>query len=154
MKISIISVGKIKEKYLRNAIEDYSSTLKKKTELFLIEVLDEKAPENLSEKLKQQVKDSEGESILRYIKEDMFVITLEILGQELNQEQLSKKMKQAINLNKNHICFVIGGSLGLSQLVSKRSDFKLSFSKMTFPHQIMKVILLNQLSLLDIYTNS
>jgi len=153
MKISIISVGKIKEKYLKDAIVEYSSILKKKVELSLIEVPDEKAPENLSEKLMIQVKDSEGQAILKHIKDDMFVITLEIFGKELNQEQLIKKIKQAQYMNKTHICFVIGGSLGLSKLVSKRSDFKYSFSKMTFPHQVMKVMLLNQLSILD-YTNS
>lgn len=153
MKISIISVGKIKEQYLRDAITEYSSTLRKKVELFLIEVPDEKAPENLSDKLMVQVKDSEGEAILKHIKDDMYVITLEILGKELNQEQLVKKLKQAKYMNKSHICFVIGGSLGLSELVSKRSNFKYSFSKMTFPHQVMKVMLLNQLSILD-YTKS
>ena len=154
MKVTIISVGKIKEKYLRDAIIDYSSILKKKVELFLVEVPDKKAPENLSEKLMLQVKDREGMNILRYIDDSMYVITLEILGKELNREQLSKKIRQANNMNKEHICFVIGGSLGLSQRVSKRSDFKFSFSKMTFPHQVMKVMLLNQLSLLDNYTKS
>jgi len=153
MKISIISVGKIKEKYLRDAISEYGSILKKKVELFLIEVPDEKAPEKLSKKLMIQVKDSEGISILKHIKEDMFVITLEILGKELDQRQLIKKIKQATNMNKEHICFIIGGSLGLSELVSRRSNFKFSFSKMTFPHQVMKVMLLNQLSILD-YTKS
>lgn len=153
MKITVISVGKIKEGYLRDAITHYSSILQRKVELFLVEVNDEKAPENLSEKLMIQVKDSEGANILKHIKDDMFVITLEILGKELNQDQLVKKLKQATNMNKNHICFVIGGSLGLSDKVSKRSNFKFSFSKMTFPHQVMKVMLLNQLSVID-YTNS
>lgn len=153
MKITIISVGKIKEQYLKDAIAHYSSILNKKVELFLVEVNDEKAPENLSDKLMIQVKDTEGVNILKHIKDDMFVITLEILGKELNQEQLIKKLKQATNMNKHHICFVIGGSLGLSDKVSKRSNFKFSFSKMTFPHQVMKVMLLNQLSVID-YTNS
>lgn len=153
MKITVISVGKIKEGYLRDAITHYSSILQRKVELFLVEVNDEKAPENLSEKLMIQVKDSEGANILKHIKDDMFVITLEILGKELNQDQLVKKLKQATNMNKNHICFIIGGSLGLSDKVSKRSNFKFSFSKMTFPHQVMKVMLLNQLSVID-YTNS
>ena len=146
MRITVISVGKIKEKYLKDAIDSYSSQIRKNHELEFIQIPDEKAPENLSEALMMRVKAKEGLGILRYVKDDMYVITLEIEWVLLTSEKFVKRIHQARNMNKNHLCFIIGGSLGLDQQVSKRSDFKLSFSKMTFPHQLMQVILLDQLA--------
>lgn len=145
MKITIISVGKIKEKYFVNAIKEYIKRLGRYSDIKEIEVSDEKCPENLSEKDIKIVKDKEGNKILSKITEQMYVITLEIDGKNLSSEELSKKIENLMITGKSHIAFVIGGSLGLSNNVLKRSNFKLSFSKMTFPHQLMKVILLEQI---------
>ena len=144
MQIRIISVGKVREQYLKLAIDEFSKRLSKYCSLELIEVDDEKAPENLSEKQMQIVKDKEGEKILSKIKETSYVITLEINGKQLSSEEFAHALSSLAVEGKSNITFVIGGSLGLSDAVSKRSDYKLSFSKMTFPHQLMKVILLEQ----------
>jgi len=144
MRITVISVGKIKEKFYTGAIEEYSKRLSKYCTLNLIEVADEKAPETLSEKEMIQIKDREGERILDKIKDSQYVITLEIRGQQLTSEALSEKLS-ALGLEGNSdVVFIIGGSLGLSDAVMQRSNFALSFSKMTFPHQLMKVVLLEQ----------
>lgn len=144
MRITVISVGKIKEKFYTGAIEEYSKRLSKYCTLNLIEVADEKAPETLSEKEMIQIKDREGERILDKIKDSQYVITLEIRGQQLTSEALSEKLS-ALGLEGNSdVVFIIGGSLGLSDAVMRRSNFALSFSKMTFPHQLMKVVLLEQ----------
>lgn len=144
MRITVISVGKIKEKFYTGAIEEYSKRLSKYCTLNLVEVADEKAPETLSEKEMVQIKDREGERILDKIKDSQYVITLEIRGQQLTSEALSEKLS-ALGLEGNSdVVFVIGGSLGLSDAVMRRSNFALSFSKMTFPHQLMKVVLLEQ----------
>lgn len=144
MRITVISVGKIKEKFYTGAIEEYSKRLSKYCTLNLVEVADEKAPETLSEKEMTQIKDREGERILDKIKDSQYVITLEIRGKQLTSEELSEKMS-ALGLEGNSdVVFVIGGSLGLSDAVMRRSNFALSFSRMTFPHQLMKVVLLEQ----------
>ena len=144
MRITVVSVGKIKEKFYTGAIEEYSKRLSKYCTLNLVEVADEKAPETLSEKEMVQIKDREGERILDKIKDSQYVITLEIRGQQLTSEALSEKL-YALGLEGNSdVVFVIGGSLGLSDAVMRRSNFALSFSKMTFPHQLMKVVLLEQ----------
>lgn len=144
MRITVISVGKIKEKFYTGAIEEYSKRLSKYCTLSLVEVADEKAPETLSEKEMTQIKDREGERILDKIKDSQYVITLEIRGKQLTSEELSEKMS-ALGLEGNSdVVFVIGGSLGLSDAVMRRSNFALSFSRMTFPHQLMKVVLLEQ----------
>ena len=145
MRITIITVGKIKEKYLVDAINEYSKRLSKYCKLEIIEVSDEKTDENASDLMNRQVKDKEGERILKYVKDDSFVITLEILGKMLTSEELAKKIENLGVTGTSHITFIIGGSLGLSENVSKCSNYKLSFSKMTFPHQLMRVILLEQI---------
>lgn len=145
MNITIVSVGKIKEKYLEDAILEYKKRLSRYTKLNIIEIPDEKTPENPSDIEKSKILDKEAEGILKNLKEDSYVITLEILGKELTSEELSKNMNDLSISGKNNIVFVIGGSLGLSKKVSEKSDFKLSFSKMTFPHQLMRVILLEQI---------
>lgn len=145
MKISIICVGKIKEKYLADAIAEYSKRLSRYCKLEIIQVNDEKTIENASETLNCQIKDKEGERILKNISEDSYVITLEILGQMITSEVLASKIDSLGIAGTSHITFIIGASLGLSSSVSARADYKLSFSKMTFPHQLMRVILLEQI---------
>lgn len=145
MKITVITVGKIKEKYLRDAIAEYSKRLSKYCKLEILEVADEKTPENASETVEEEIRQKEGERILKHIKEDAYVITLEIGGKMLDSVEFSRKIETLGIQGKSHICFVIGGSIGLGQEVLKRSDYGLSFSKMTFPHQLMRVILLEQI---------
>ncbi|MCJ7842872.1 23S rRNA (pseudouridine(1915)-N(3))-methyltransferase RlmH [Lederbergia sp. NSJ-179] len=144
MKITIITVGKLKEKYLKQGIQEYLKRLSTYAKVDIIEVADEKAPENLSEADMEMVKRKEGERILTHISQDTHVITLEINGAMLTSEQLAQKMDELATYGKSKIAFIIGGSLGLSQEVQKRSNFALSFSKMTFPHQLMRLVLLEQ----------
>jgi 23S rRNA (pseudouridine1915-N3)-methyltransferase len=144
MKIKIISVGKIKEKYLVNAILEYSKRLTKYCKLELIEVKDEHAPDNLSDKDIEIIKDIEGERISSKLN-DEYLIALAIEGNQISSEDLAKKMNDIQTYHSSNICFVIGGSLGLSNNILNKANYKLSFSKMTFPHQLMKVILLEQI---------
>ena len=144
MNITVITVGKIKEKYLRDAIDEYAKRLSRYCKLDLIEVPDEKTPENASEKEELQIKDKEGDGILKYIKDNMYVVALAIEGKQLSSEELAGFIKELGVKGDSNIAFVIGGSLGLSKSVLNRANYKLSFSKMTFPHQLMKVILLEQ----------
>lgn len=144
MKITVISVGKIKEKYFTGAINEYAKRLTKYCKLEQIEVPDEKASENLSEKEMIQVKDKEGDRILGKINDQAYVIALAIEGKQMTSEGLSEHIEKLGVTGKSHIVFVIGGSLGLSEKVLKRANYKLSFSRMTFPHQLMKVVLLEQ----------
>ena len=145
MKITVITVGKIKEKYLKDAIAEYSKRLSKYCKLEMIEVADEKTSENASEVVEDAIRAKEAERILKYLKEDAYVITLEIHGKQLSSEELADKMEKLGVQGTSHIMFVIGGSIGLGKEVLARSDYPLSFSKMTFPHQLMRVILLEQI---------
>ena len=144
MKITLITVGKIKEKYLRDAIAEYSKRLSRYCRLEILEVADEKTPDQASEVVEKSIRDKEGERILKHIRDDMYVITLEIGGKMLSSEELAEKIESLGIQGKSSIAFVIGGSIGLGEAVLKRSDYALSFSKMTFPHQLMRVILLEQ----------
>ena len=144
MNIKIIGVGKIKEKYMQRGILEYSKRLSRYCNLEIIEVDDEKAPENLSEKEKNIIKSKEGDRILSKISPNSYIISLVIDGKKLSSEELSKKIETLMVEGIDDITFVIGGSLGLSKEVIDRSNFKLSFSKMTFPHQLMRLILLEQ----------
>lgn len=144
MKITLITVGKIKEKYLRDAIAEYSKRLSRYCKLEIIEVADEKTPDQASETVEENIRAKEGERILKYIKDDMYVITLEIGGKMLSSEEFAGKIESLGVQGKSSIAFVIGGSIGLGKEVLRRSDYALSFSKMTFPHQLMRVILLEQ----------
>ncbi|MBP2257475.1 23S rRNA (pseudouridine(1915)-N(3))-methyltransferase RlmH [Virgibacillus alimentarius] len=144
MKITIVSVGKLKEKHLKEGIKEYLKRLGAYAKVNIIEVADEKAPETMSELEMQEVKRKEGERILSNISQDAFVITLEINGKMLSSEQLASKLDGLATYGKSKIVFVIGGSLGISEAVQKRSDLALSFSKMTFPHQLMRLVLLEQ----------
>ncbi len=145
MKITIITVGKIKEKYWKMAIDEYSKRLSKYCRLDIIEVLDEKTPDNASKILAEQIKEKEGRRIIDKIPAGTFVITLEIDGDMLDSVALSKKISDLALFGKSHLVFIIGGSLGLHKKVSDISDYKLSFSKLTFPHQMMRVVLLEQI---------
>lgn len=145
MKITIITVGKIKEKYLRDAIAEYTKRLSKYCKLEIVEVADEKTPDHASEAVEEMIRAKEAERILKYIKDDAYVITLEIKGKMLTSEELADKVDTLGVQGISHITFVIGGSIGLGEEVLKRSDYALSFSKMTFPHQLMRVILLEQI---------
>ncbi|MGN7178710.1 23S rRNA (pseudouridine(1915)-N(3))-methyltransferase RlmH [Paenibacillus sp. FSL R5-0490] len=144
MNISIITVGKLKEKYLKQGIDEYLKRLSAYSKMDIIEVPDEKAPEELSETEMMQVKQKEGERILAKIHPDAHVIALAIEGKMKSSEELADTLDKLATYGKSKIAFVIGGSLGLSQEVLQRADDKLSFSKMTFPHQLMKLILLEQ----------
>ena len=145
MKITVITVGKIKEKYLKDAIAEYSKRLSKYCKLEVIEVADEKTPDRASEIVEENIREKEGERILKLIKEDAYVITLEISGKMLTSEELADRIETLGIQGKSHLVFVIGGSIGLGREVLRRSDYALSFSKMTFPHQLMRVILLEQI---------
>jgi len=145
MKITIVTVGKLKEKYLKQGIQEYLKRLSTYAKVNVIEVADEKAPETMSEAEMLEVKRKEGERILKNISQETFVITLEINGKMLSSEQLAAKMGELATYGKSKVAFVIGGSLGLSEGVEKRSNLALSFSKMTFPHQLMRVVLLEQI---------
>ena len=144
MNITVITVGKLKERYLKEAVEEYSTRLSKYCKLEIIEVPDEKAPENLSPAQELAVMQKEGQGILKHIKEDTYAIALAIQGKQLSSEGLADLINDLGIKGRSNLAFVIGGSLGLSEEVLKRADFKLSFSPMTFPHQLMRVMLLEQ----------
>ncbi len=145
MKITLITVGKIKEKYFTDAIAEYMKRLSRYCKPEIIQVADEKTPENAALAVEKQVKDTEGERILRHVAEDAFVVALEIRGEMLSSEELADFIEKKQVSGTSHIQFVIGGSLGLSEAVLRRADYRLSFSRMTFPHQLMRVVLLEQI---------
>ncbi len=144
MKIKLICVGKIKEKYFTAAINEYCKRLQRYAKIEIIEVADEKAPENLSQLEKEKIIEKEGNKILQKITRE-FVIVTDIAGKNLSSEQLAAKFQSLANRAQSDIVVVIGGSLGLSPAVKARADFSLSFGAMTFPHQLMRVVLLEQI---------
>lgn len=144
MEIKILTVGKIKEKYLNDGIAEYAKRLSRYCKLTFCQVTDEKTPDKASDALNQQIKEIEGERLIKHIREQDYVIALAIDGKMLDSVELSRLIERLGVEGKSSIVFVIGGSLGLSDKVLKRSDYKLSFSKMTFPHQLMQMILLEQ----------
>jgi len=144
MKIKIIAVGKIKEKYLIDGIKEYSKRISRYCKLEIIEVSDEKAPENLSEKEEEIIKDKEGEKILSKINNE-YVIALAIEGKSYNSISLSNMINHVFSYESSDIIFIIGGSLGLSKKVYERANSLLSFSSLTFPHQLMRLVLLEQI---------
>ncbi len=144
MKITIACVGKIKEKFFADAINEYSKRLSRYVNLNIVEVPDEKAPENLSQAQMLQVKEAEGERLMKVFKES-YVAALAIEGKKMSSEGFADFISDKMIKGVSDITFVIGGSLGLSDAVLKKADFKISFSDMTFPHQLMRVILLEQI---------
>lgn len=145
MKVSIVCVGKIKEKFYRDAMEEYLKRLSRYCKTEIIEVADERTMEGASPAEEEQIKRREGERLLSKLKEDAYVITLEIEGSKFDSLAFSNLLEQIGISGKSHIQFVIGGSLGLHETVSARADRNLSFSDMTFPHQLMRVILCEQI---------
>jgi len=145
MQITIIAVGKLKEKYLKDGINEYLKRLSPYAKVNILELADEKAPDNYSENELLQVKEKEGVKILQHIKDNQYVIALVIEGELLSSEELASEIDKLITYGNSHIVFIIGGSMGLSKKVYKRADKHLSFSKMTFPHQLMRLILVEQI---------
>ena len=145
MKITLITVGKIKEKFYTDAVAEYSKRLSRYCKLEIIQVADEKTPDKASETEERQIKEKEGERILAHVKDGAYVVALAIEGQMLSSQQLADKINQLGIGGQSQIVMIIGGSLGLSEAVLRRADYKLSFSRMTFPHQLMRVILLEQI---------
>lgn len=145
MKVTVICVGKVKEKFYREAITEFSKRLSGYCKLEIIEVADEKTPDSAGEALEEQIKKKEASRILKYIKEDAFLFTLEIQGKQYDSVEFSGRLEKLMTMGKSHIQFVIGGSLGLHESVTERADEAISFSRMTFPHQLMRVILLEQI---------
>ena len=144
MNITLVTVGKIKEKFYRDAVEEFVKRLSRYCKVRIMEVADENTPNHAPEAIEEQIKNKEGERILKQITDSMYVIALAIEGKELSSVQFAKKLETMGIEGNSDVCFVIGGSLGLSKEVYKRADELLSFSPMTFPHQLMRVILLEQ----------
>ena len=145
MNINIVCIGKLKEKYWTDAIAEYSKRLGRYCRLDIIELKEERLPENASPADEENVKNAEGRSILKALSADSYVIALDVAGKQLSSEQLAKKLDELAVDGQSTIDLIIGGSLGLSEEVRSRADFRLSFSPMTFPHQMMRVILLEQI---------
>lgn len=145
MKITLITVGKIKEKFFREAVSEYEKRLSRYCKLRIEETADEKTPEKISETKREQILQREGERIFRLLPEDAYVITLEIEGRRLTSEHFAEEIERLGVSGTSHIVFVIGGSLGLHHKIKERADLAVSFSDMTFPHQLMRVILLEQI---------
>lgn len=144
MQYSIICVGKLKEKYYADAVREYSKRLSRYGNINIIEVPDEKTPDKASEATEAQIKKKEAERIQKNIKESMYVIALDLKGKEYDSVDFSKHLEQLKSNGKSHIAFIIGGSLGLYEPLLQQTDERICFSKMTFPHQLMRVILLEQ----------
>ena len=145
MKLTVITVGKLKEKYWVDAVKEYKKRISKYAKIELIEVADEKEPNNASEKDIELIKDKEGERILSKIKDSQHVVTLEIEGKEYTSESLANQYQTWMNTGKSDVVFVIGGSNGIGREVKKRSNQEISFGSLTYPHQMMKVMILEQL---------
>ena len=145
MNITVIAVGKMKETQMVKVLQEYAKRLGRYCKLDITEVPDVKAPESLSLKEMEQVKKTEGEGIIKNIKDGTYVIALDIRGKMMSTEEFADKINQLGIQGFGKIAFIIGGSLGLSEEVLKRADLRLSFSPMTFPHQLMRIILLEQI---------
>ncbi|MCI9517529.1 MAG: 23S rRNA (pseudouridine(1915)-N(3))-methyltransferase RlmH [Lachnospiraceae bacterium] len=145
MRITLLAVGKIKEKYLVQGISEYAKRLSRYCKLEIVEVADEKTPDKAGDAVEAQIKETEGRRLLKYIREGDYVVALAIQGKMLDSIELSKLVENLGIQGESSLVFVIGGSLGLSDEVMRRADYLLSFSKMTFPHQMMRMILLEQI---------
>lgn len=145
MKITVIAVGKIKEKFYRDALAEYGKRLGRYCKFEIIQVEDERTPDKAGEALEEQIRRKEAERIIRHVREDAFVVTLEIQGRMFDSEGFAGEIGKLATRGTSHIQFIIGGSLGLHEEVCRRADLAVSFSKMTFPHQLMRVILAEQI---------
>ena len=144
LTIQIVCIGKIKESYLKDAINEYSKRLQKYCKLNILELPDEKIPDKLNDSISNEIKNKESKKILDHIKKDSYIICLDLHGKEFTSEEFSKNIEY-LSLETSHITFIIGGSLGLSEALLKKSHQKICFSKMTFPHQLIRVFLLEQI---------
>lgn len=145
MKITVIAVGKVKEKFFREAVAEYEKRLGRYCKLEIREAADERTPDGASETQREQILLREGERILRFLPEDAYVVTLEIEGRKFTSEAFAGEIERLGVSGVGHIVFVIGGSLGLHNTIKRRADLAVSFSDMTFPHQLMRVVLLEQI---------
>ncbi|WP_028828587.1 23S rRNA (pseudouridine(1915)-N(3))-methyltransferase RlmH [Proteocatella sphenisci] len=145
MNIKLVTVGKLKEKYLKDAIAEYTKRLGRYCKLEIIELPDEKTSENASQKEEEIVREKEGRNIISKIKDNEYVIALDLKGKQLSSEELAEFISEKGVMGRPDLTFIIGGSLGISQEVLARADYKLCFSKMTFPHQLFRVMLLEQI---------
>lgn len=145
MKITLIVVGKLKERFYEEAVSEYSKRLSRFCRLEIVQVADEKTPDKAGQAQIRQIKDREGERILSHIRDGAYVIALAIEGQMMSSEELAGRIDRLGVSGRSQIIFIIGGSLGLSRAVLDRADLLLSFSPMTFPHQLMRVVLLEQI---------
>lgn len=144
LTINVLCVGKIKEKFFKDAIDEYSKRLSRYCKLNIIEVSDEKIPEMAGEKIEEKVKEKECDNLINHLKKDSYVIALDLKGKEYDSVELSKHIEQ-LSINTSNITFIIGGSLGLNNKILSLCNEKICFSKMTFPHQLIRIFLLEQL---------
>lgn len=145
MKITIAAVGRIKEKYLKDGIDEYTKRLSRFCDLEIIEVQDEQAPDNLSEAGEKQIMKKEAEKLLKRIKEGSLLVVVDVKGEKLDSEGFASKLKSFLVSGNSHITFIIGGSLGVDEDLLRKANLRLSMSNMTFPHQLARLILLEQI---------
>ena len=144
LTINIVCIGKIKEKFFKDAIDEYSKRLSKYCKLNIVELPDEKIPEKINTNIENDIKSKECTNMINHIKKDSYIICLDLKGKELSSEELSKKIDN-ISMTSSNITFIIGGSLGLNENILKLANEKICFSKLTFPHQLIRIFLLEQL---------
>ena len=144
LTINVICIGKIKEKFFKDAIDEYSKRLSKYCKLNILELADEKIPDKINLTIENDIKSKECNNIINHIKKDSYIICLDLTGKELSSEQFSKNIED-ISMKSSQITFIIGGSLGLTEKILNLANQKICFSKMTFPHQLIRVFLLEQL---------
>ena len=144
LTINVVCIVKIKEKFFKDAIDEYSKRLSKYCKLNILELPDEKIPDKLNQNLENDIKSKECTNMINHIKKDSYIICLDLTGKELSSEQFSKNIED-ISMQSSQITFIIGGSLGLNQQILSLANQKICFSKMTFPHQLIRVFLLEQI---------
>ena len=145
LHITIVCIGKLKEKYLQEAIAEYSKRLSKYCNFNILELPDEKVPDNLNESLANVIKEKEAEKIISHIEKNSYIFTLDLKGKQLTSEEFSKKISNISLNSSSNITFIIGGTLGLSEKVLNCSNELICFSKMTFPHQLIRIFLTEQI---------
>ena len=144
LTINIICTGKIKEKFFKDAIDEYSKRLSKYCKLNILELPDEKIPDKLNPSITEEIKNKECQNVLEHIKKDSYIICLDLKGKQLSSEEFSKNIEN-ISMQSSNITFIIGGSLGINEKLLNLSNQKICFSKMTFPHQLIRIFLLEQI---------
>ena len=144
LNINIVCIGKIKEKYLRDALDEYSKRLSRYCKLTFLELSDEKIPDKINANLANEIKSKECNNIINHLKKDSYLVALDLNGNEFTSEEFSKKIDN-ISMENSHLTFIIGGSLGITKELLDMCDLKICFSKMTFPHQLIRVFLLEQI---------